>query len=178
MRYIKIPRDRVAVLIGKNGEVRKKIEEQGVKLEIDSSTGDVKIMADDGLKEMLAENVVRAIGRGFSPEKAMLLFRDDYYFELMDIRDWAGKRINHVKRLAGRIIGKEGKARRYIEEITGAHISVYGHTVAIIGRIGEMEMAKRAIEMLLEGASHQTGYRFIEKEKRRRKLEEFGIYRR
>jgi len=177
MRYVKIPKERVAVLIGKNGKVREEIEKHGVKLEIDSATGDVKIMAEDGLMEMEAENVVRAIGRGFSPEKAMLLFNDEYYFEIMDIRDWAGKRINHVKRLAGRVIGKEGKARRYIEEITGAYISVYGHTVSIIGKIREMEMARRAIEMLLEGASHQTVYRYIEKERKRRKLEEFGFYR-
>ncbi len=177
MRYVKIPKDRVAILIGREGKTKEKIEEYGVNLEIDSSTGDVKIVADESIKEMDAENVVRAIGRGFSPEKALLLFRDDYYFELLDIRDWSGKKPHHVKRVAGRIIGKEGKARKYIEEITGAYISVYGHTVAIIGKIEELEMAKRAIEMLLEGASHQTVYRFMEKERKRRKLEEFGIYR-
>ncbi|RLF47092.1 MAG: RNA-processing protein [Thermoplasmata archaeon] len=176
MRYVKIPMDRIAVLIGKNGEVKEEIEKHGVQLEIDSATGDVKIVAEDSLKEMEAENVVRAIGRGFSPEKAILLFNEDYYFELLDMRDWVGKKKEHVKRIAGRIIGKEGKTRRIIEETTGAYISVYGHTVGIIGRIDELQMAKQAIEMLLEGANHHTVYRFLEKERRRRKLQEFGLY--
>ncbi len=176
MRYVKIPMERIAVLIGKNGEVKEEIEKHGVQLEIDSATGDVKIVAEDSLKEMEAENVVRAIGRGFSPEKAILLFNEDYYFELLDMRDWVGKKKEHVKRIAGRIIGKEGKTRRIIEETTGAYISVYGHTVGIIGRIDELQMAKQAIEMLLEGANHHTVYRFLEKERRRRKLQEFGLY--
>ncbi len=175
MRMVKIPGERVAVLIGKNGEVKEAIERHGIKLEIDSKTGDVKIEGEDSLKEFDAENVVRAIGRGFSPEKALMLFNDEYYLEILDIRDWAGKKINHVKRLAGRVIGKDGKARRVIEELTGANIAVYGHTVSIIGKIDELELAKRAIEMLLEGANHSRVYRYLEKEKRKRKMEEFGL---
>ena len=176
MRFVKIPMDRVAVLIGKNGEVKEKIEQYGVKLEIDSATGDVKIEGEDSLREMEAENVVRAIARGFSPDKALLLFNDEYYFELLDMRDWVGKKKEHVKRIAGRIIGKGGKARKLIEEMTGAFISVYGHTVAIIGRIDELQMAKQAVEMLLEGANHSTVYRFLEKERQKKKLQEFGLW--
>ncbi len=176
MRFVKIPMDRVAILIGKNGEVKEKIEQYGVKLEIDSATGDVKIEGEDSLREMEAENVVRAIARGFSPDKALLLFNDEYYFELLDMRDWVGKKKEHVKRIAGRIIGKGGKARKLIEEMTGAFISVYGHTVAIIGRIDELQMAKQAIEMLLEGANHSTVYRFLEKERQKKKLQEFGLW--
>jgi len=80
-----------------------------------------------------------------------------------------------VKRVAGRIIGKEGKSRRVIEDLTDAHLSVYGYTIGIIGRIDELQAARRAIEMLLEGASHPSVYRFLEKEKKRRKLKEFGL---
>ena len=124
----------------------------------------------------ITKDIIKAIGRGFSPEKALLLFNDDYYFELLDIRDWAGKRSSHIKRLAGRVIGKDGKARRVIEEITGAYVAIYGHTVAIIGRMDEIEFARRAIEMLLEGANHSTVYRYLEKERRKKKLEEFGLW--
>lgn len=176
MRYVKIPVERVAVLIGKDGETKEMIESYGVKLTIDSKTGDVKIEGEDSLKELDAENVIRAIGRGFSPDKAILLFKDDYYFELLDMRDWVGKKREHVKRIAGRVIGKNGKTRRIIEEETGAYISIYGHTVGIIGKIEELDLARKAIEMLLEGANHSTVYRFIEREKRKRKMEEFGIY--
>ena len=176
MRYVKVPRERIAVLIGKDGKIKEEIEKHGVKIDIDSSTGEVKIEGDDSLKELDAENVIRAIGRGFSPEKALLLFNDDYYFELLDIREWAGKKPTHVKRLAGRVIGRDGKARRVIEEITGAHIAIYGHTVGIIGKMDEIDFAKRAVEMLLEGANHSTVYRYLERERRKRKMREFGLW--
>ena len=175
MRYIKVPKERIAVLIGKNGEVKELIEKHGINIEISSSNGEVKIIGKNSLDEIDAENVIKAIARGFSPEKAMLLFNEDYYFELLDIREWAGKKENHIKRLAGRVIGKEGKARRVIEDISGAYVTIYGHTIGVIGRIKEMQSAKRAIEMLLDGANHSTVYRFLEKERRKRKMEEFGI---
>ncbi|MCD6170838.1 MAG: RNA-processing protein [Thermoplasmata archaeon] len=175
MRYVRVPKERIAVLIGKNGEVKELIEKHGINIEINSSNGEVKITGKNSLDEINAENVVKAIARGFSPEKAMLLFNEDYYFELLDIREWAGKKENHIKRLAGRVIGKEGKARRVIEDISGAYVTIYGHTIGIIGRIKEMQSAKRAIEMLLDGANHSTVYHFLEKERRKRKMEEFGI---
>ena len=175
MRYVRVPKERIAVLIGKNGEVKELIEKNGINIEINSSNGEVKITGKNSLDEINAENVVKAIARGFSPEKAMLLFNEDYYFELLDIREWAGKKENHIKRLAGRVIGKEGKARRVIEDISGAYVTIYGHTIGIIGRIKEMQSAKRAIEMLLDGANHSTVYHFLEKERRKRKMEEFGI---
>ncbi|HDH81473.1 MAG: RNA-processing protein [Thermoplasmata archaeon] len=175
MRFVKIPAERVAVLIGKNGEVKKKIEEQGVKLDIDSKSGDVSIKGDDAVTELDAQNVVKAIGRGFSPQHAMLLFRDDHYFELLDMRDYVGKKAKNVHRIAGRIIGKGGKTRAIIESMTGVRISVYGTTVGVIGKVEGMDAAIKAIEMLLNGSNHSTVYRFLEKEKERMKLAEFGI---
>lgn len=172
MRYVKIPLDRVGVLIGKEGETKNRIESYGVKIEVNSSIGEVKIESEDKIREMEAENVVVAIGRGFSPEKAILLFNEDYYLEILDIRDWVGKKENHIKRLAGRVIGKNGRAREIIEELSGAYVSVYGHTVGIIGKIENLQIAKKAVEMLLDGANHSTVYRFLEEENRRRKLME------
>jgi ribosomal RNA assembly protein len=175
MRYVKIPMDRIPVLVGTDGEVKDQIEREGVTLAIDSKTGDVRIYADSSLKELNAENVVRLVGRGFSPEHALLLMNEDYYFTLYDLRDWVGKKPHQIRRVAGRIIGRNGKSRRVIEDLTDTHISVYGHTVGIIGRIGELQAAQQAIEMLLEGSAHPSVYRFLEKNRKRRKMEEFGL---
>jgi len=171
MKFVKIPMERVAVLIGKDGEIRKKIEEHGVKLTIDSKTGDVRIEGD-ALAEMDAENVVKAIGRGFSPQHAFYLFNDSYYLTIIDMRDYVGKKNKHIHRVAGRIIGKEGKTRKKIESDASVFLSIYGHTVSIIGKIEGMEVAKKAIEMLLEGANHSTVYRYLEREKKNLKMKE------
>ena len=44
MKYLKIPMDRIGALIGHKGETKKDLEDKlGVKLDIDSKTGDVTI---------------------------------------------------------------------------------------------------------------------------------------
>ena len=88
------------------------------------------------------------------------------------MRDYVGKRNKHIHRIAGRIIGKEGKTRRKIENDAGVFLSIYGHTVSIIGKIEGMEVAKKAIEMLLEGANHSTVYRYLEREKKKLRMKE------
>jgi ribosomal RNA assembly protein len=80
-----------------------------------------------------------------------------------------------VHRVAGRVIGKNGRTRTEIEEATGVNVSIHGSTVAIIGNGRSIDAAVQAIEKLLSGASHASVYRFLQQEKRRMKLEEFGL---
>jgi ribosomal RNA assembly protein len=175
MKYVKIPRDRIAVLVGNDGETKEAIEAHDVTLDVDSETGEVAIRSDDAVVELDAQSVVRAIGRGFSPEHALHLFGDDYYFELLDMRDYVGKKSKDVHRIAGRVIGKNGRSRRVIEDLAGVYLSVYGTTVGIIGQPRGLDVALEAVRMLLNGADHSTVFHFLEKEKKRMKLEEFGL---
>ena len=84
MKYLKIPLDRVGVLIGQKGETKKFLEEKsGFKINIDSKLGEVTIddhEAEDPLMLIKIENIIKAIGRGFSPEKANRLMNDDADF--------------------------------------------------------------------------------------------------
>ncbi|MHC4781078.1 MAG: KH domain-containing protein, partial [Planctomycetota bacterium] len=117
--HVRIPMDRIAVLIGPKGEVKRYIEQRaGVELDIDSSDGSVVVnqeKAEDPFIAMRAAEIVKAIGRGFSPEHAFSLLRDDYYFYLINITDYVGKKPNHVQRVRARLIGTDGKSRRVLE---------------------------------------------------------------
>jgi ribosomal RNA assembly protein len=169
---LKIPKERVAVLIGKDGKTKKEIEDATkTQLEIDSKEGDIFIRGDDGLKIYTAKEVVLAIGRGFNPEIALLLLKLDYSFELIALAEY-GKSKDSQQRIKGRIIGKEGKTRELIEEFTGTYISVYGKTVAIIGPTASVSVAHRAIMMLIEGSPHSTVYKWLEKKQREIKRKE------
>ena len=54
---LKIPKDRVAVLIGKKGEIKKKLEkETKTNIEVDSKEGDVFLSGEDGLGLFTAIN--------------------------------------------------------------------------------------------------------------------------
>lgn len=163
---IKIPEERVAVLIGKDGATKKEIEEN-TKSSLDiSKEGDVNITGDDGLLLFITKEIVRAIGRGFNPKIALLLLKTDYAIEIIDMKDIAGKSKNTMQRLKGRVIGKGGKAREEIERLTDTNISVYGKTIGIIGEQQQVTMAREAVAKLLEGAMHKTVFQFLEKKKK------------
>jgi ribosomal RNA assembly protein len=167
--YEKMPLERVGVLLGNNGAVKKEIEEKTrTILTIDSNTGSVIIEPafpnTTALELMKAQNIVRAIGYGFSPERAFRLLEDDQVLEVIDVRQYVGDKPNHLKRVLGRVIGEEGKARRNLEELTGTYISIYGPYVAIIGDYETANIAKKAIEMLVEGRMHSTVYKYIDRE--------------
>lgn len=157
-----IPKARVAVLIGKKGTIRKAIEKKShTKIRI-SADGIVSIYGSDALAVMIVKNIVEAVGRGFNPELALELLKDENSFELINIEDYIGKN-KALDRIRGVIIGKEGKTRRVIEKLTGVHLSVYGKTVAIIGKAEFVTIAHQAIEMFLTGAKHSTVYGFLER---------------
>ncbi len=163
---IKIPKDRIAVLIGEKGTMKRRIEkETNTRLDIDSQEGDVVIRGKDGLELLTAKNIVTAIARGFNPEIAQRLLKIDYAFEIFDIMDYA-KTKNDLIRLKGRIIGEEGKSRRVIEELTNCQVCVYGKTVSIIGEVEMIELARRAVDMILTGSPHRNVYKWLEKQRR------------
>ncbi len=179
MKFVKIPMERVGVLVGKNGEIKKRIEDEThTILIIDSESGDVTVddsKAEDPILILKCTDMVKAIGRGFSPERALRLLDEEVYFTLLDIRDFVGKNQKHVRRVRSRIIGTKGKTRRLIEELTGVSISIYGNTVGLIGESEELSVAAMAIEMLLSGSEHSAVYSFLEKRKRDRKLSDLGF---
>ena len=168
---LKIPLDRVGVLIGPSGSVKKQIEQAThTQLAIDSNEGDVEIRSESGLYLYEAREIVRAIGRGFNPDIAMQLLKQDYSLEIVQVADFAGKNKNASKRLKGRVIGSEGKAKRELEHLTQCVVSVYGKTVALIGAVENVINARRAIEELLAGSTHARVYRFLERKRRERRM--------
>ncbi|HIH05254.1 TPA: RNA-processing protein [Candidatus Woesearchaeota archaeon] len=169
---LKIPRERVAVLIGKDGETKKAIEaDTHTILKVDSREGDVFVSGEDALGLYAAREVIIAVGRGFNPEIAMLLLKQDYVFEMINLTEYTRSK-DAMLRLKGRVIGKEGKSRRLIEELTEAYVSVYGKTIGIIGLAENSYAAKHAVESLLEGSPHSTVYKWLEKRRRDLKRKE------
>ena len=164
---LKIPKERVAVLIGKSGKTKKEIEKiTKTELEIDSKEGDIFIKGKDGLGIYTAKEVITAIGRGFNPEIALLLLKVDYSFELIHLSDAAGKSKDSLLRIKGRVIGRDGKTRKHIEELTETYISVYGKTVSIIGQTENVLLVHKAVSMILEGSTHSSVYKWLEKKRR------------
>lgn len=163
----RVSASRIGVLIGKNGSTKRQIEDElGISLQIDSDEGTVKIEGEDPIAVLTALNVIQAINRGFSPERAFRLLEDeDMMLSIIDLTDLAGTD-RHLERLRGRIIGKSGTSRAQIENMTGTEISVHGKTVAIIGLPAQNEIARKAVEMLVQGVPHENVYAFLDRKKK------------
>ncbi len=165
--HIKVPQDRIGAIIGVEGNVKKAIEEKtGARLEVDSETGVVVVQSEaDALKALRASDVIKAIARGFSPEKALrLLDNEDLMLDVIDLSALSDSPAD-LKRIKGRIIGKGGKTREVIEQMTGAKLSVYGKTISIIGDAEQLATVRAAIDMLIDGAPHSAVYSYLEKKR-------------
>ena len=155
IEVINIPKERIAVLIGTEGKIRKKIEkETGVKINVDSKTGEVEIIrsfeVEDQLKAIKSQDLVKAIARGFAPQKAFKLLLPNVYLEIIDLTEFVSDK--SLDRIRSRIIGKEGKSRQLISKLTETEIVIYGKTVSMIGDAEKISIAKEAILKIIKGA--------------------------
>jgi len=166
--YLKIPSERLGVLIGKNGEVLKRLSSMTkTKISVDETNGVIIVEPStpytDAIDIMKVQDVINAIGYGFSPERAFRLLEEDQILIVIDLKQYVKPTENHLTRIKGRIIGEDGKVRKNIEEMTGVEISVYDDYVAIIGDYESANVAREAIMMLIEGRQHSTVYRYIDR---------------
>ena len=179
--YVKIPLDRVGVLIGPEGKAKARIERSlGVDLEIESEAGNVTITLSPGQDDVsvlfTAANIVKAVGRGFSPPRAMRLSEEGWDLSIMDLEEYVGTSRSAQERVKGRIIGKAGRSREIIEELTETQISVYGGTVAIIGHVEALPAAMEAVGMLIRGSFHKTVWNYLYAYRRSLKKEKAEIW--
>jgi len=175
MQHVKVPDDRIGVLIGQGGETMREIEARAeVRLDIDSESGNVAIeKVGDPVKGLKGPDIVKAIGRGFAPAAALDLLDDDMMiFEIVDIGA-ATRNKRDLRRQKGRLIGENGRTRELMEELTGASVTIYGSTLATIGGPKQVEAVREAAEMILDGAPHGAVYSMLEE--RRQELKHKGM---
>ncbi len=180
--FVRIPKERVGVLIGPDGKVKRYLEERlQVKLEIESEAGGVEITLNEDATDpslfLRAKDVVTAIGSGFAPDQAFrLICNEETIFDSIDLRQIFGRSESDIRRVKSRIIGMNGKTRRTIEELTEADVVVYGHTVGFIGTFEQVDAARNAVQMIIQGSEHHTVYNFLQKKRRELKKQQLELW--
>lgn len=162
IEHVVIPEERIRIL-----KKDKKWEDE-LKKFVDVKIGineDIKMESDDPLKLLRVKEVMKAFGRGFDFNTALNLLDEEYFLEILDIKDFVGRSKNRQVTLKGRVIGRKGKTKNIIEKYTDVKIAIYGKTVSIIGRGKNVRIARESVEMLLSGATHSSVYRFLETQK-------------
>lgn len=166
--FLNIPQERVGVLIGKNGEIKRKIEEETkVKIQVQQD-GTIRVEYDAGDPEAYfrVRRIADAISSGFSGEDALRLLDDKLVLKIIDLRDFAGDSPSRIKTIKGRIIGKDGKVWKKIERLSGAKLALHNYTVGIIGEEESCDIAFKTILKILKGAQFSTAFKYLERQRR------------
>ncbi len=154
LEAVLVPHERVKVI--KDGTVSSKIKKSlNVKLSFEENCVSVE---GEGLELFQAKTIVKAIGRGFSPENAFRLLNEDENLETIELNQFNDNRIKIIK---SRLIGTGGKAWRMIENFSGCSLSIYGKTVSLIGNYEQLNIAREAIQMIIRGSKHSKVYGFL-----------------
>lgn len=164
---LKIPKERIAVLVGVKGKTKREIERKThTRLRIDSDEGDVMVAAEESIDVFTAKPIIQAIARGFNPQAALLLLDEETSLEIINLTDFSKKSKNRLRVIKARLIGSKGKAKKSIEILTHTDIEVYGKTCTILGLQEDVLLAKQAVINLLQGSKHGNVYAYIERQKR------------
>jgi ribosomal RNA assembly protein len=177
---MKISKSRIAVVIGKGGETKESIEKAlGVKINLDSKTGDCEITPDfnnpkyNPLNIYTAQKIVNAINRGFNPLKALKLIGETYDLEIINLMSILGKIDKRIVNVKGRVIGRDGEMRKALEKYAECFISVHGKTISIIAEYENLQVARKSVSMLINGVPHHVVLKFLENKYKEKKKEEF-----
>src|SRR2546425_10240555 len=166
MLYARISAERIGVLIGSEGTTKDRLQKAtGTRIAVDSTNGEVTIdesTANDPVLALKARDIVHAMARGFSEDRAFRLLDEDAYLEILDIKDFAHSK-NRVSQIRGRLIGTRGKTRRLIEELTGVEVSVWGDKNALIGGSVDVAIGRAAGLMLPRGSEHKAVERVLQR---------------
>lgn len=163
MQHITIPTKRAELLEDK-AFLKNACKRLGCSIKIEN--GNELTLEGDPLNEYEARLVIQAFARGFDFDVACKLLQEDTFFESRDLKA-VFKKEAQITRIKARIIGREGKAKNYIQEVSGVDLVIYGDTVSVIGKVDDIKTALAAIDILIEGGTHNAAYTVMEKTRRR-----------
>jgi len=161
--YLFVPKKRLGSLIGPRGVFRHNIEKvTSTKLEI-FKDGRVNITRSDKTDPVLAIKaceIVNAIALGFKSDIAVLLLKPDYSLIVISLKRETHGTKERIRQKA-RVIGKEGKAKKKIESITGVHVAIDGNDVGLLGPALDVKRAEEGVMGLVQGSPHGRVYKRI-----------------
>ena len=150
---------------------KKELEDKlKVKLTIKGKTITISGKAID---EYEASMVLDAIGFGFTADDALELKDEDFMFKKIHIKDFTRRK--NLEDVRGRIIGKHGKTRKTVEQISDTKIIIHDSEVGIIGNSENIEYAVTAITNIIRGSKQSNVYGYLEKINRSKKDDGLGL---
>lgn len=116
---------------------------------------------DSPENEYVAEKVIEALEFGFPFSVALLIKEQDLMFEALNIKDYTRRK--DLSNVRARIIGRDGKTLKTLQDLTKCHFEIKDNQVGIIGEPEYLRNAQEAMIFLIRGTKHANVYSFLEK---------------
>lgn len=137
------------------------ILENKMKIKISVGKNSVELRGSE-FDEFVVDKMIRAVDFGFHIDDALLLKREEFVLEFINIGEHTRRK--NLKEVRARLIGREGKARKTIQTLTGSAIVVQEGSVGVIVDAEHLDATMQSIESLIQGAKHGNVFAYLEKQ--------------
>jgi len=155
----------------KNEKILKEAEELTLcNVEIDKQNLRAIIKAKDLKSDILKmRDFLISLSHGIDEENAFKIIKYDMILYIINLKNIFDSK-DDIKRILGRIIGENGKIKQKISEITECSIYIDNSNIVLIGSFEDVEYAKQAIQILVDGSPHSRLFKFLDKVAREKRL--------
>ena len=129
-------------------------------VKIENRGKEVKLIGEPE-DEYVASKVIGALEFGFPFSIALLIKDEDMMFEVLNIKDYTHRK--DLSQIRARIIGKNGKTLKILNDLTKCNFELKLNQVGIIGDVEYIKNAQEALVSLIRGSKQANVYSFLEK---------------
>jgi len=145
----------------------KKRLEEILKVKITNKGKEIFIQGE-AEEEYIAEKVIDALNFGFPFSTTILIKKEDFIFEILNIKDYTKRK--DLKRIKARIIGTKGKTLKTLNQLTNCHFELNDNHLGIIAPPEDLETGHEAIISIIKGSKQSNVYGFAKRSKERKSL--------
>lgn len=157
-----------SILVSQLGKIKRAIPRIEQKVGVKISWAGKKVMiSGEEVNEVLALDMIKAIDFGFDVEDTLLLQNLDFTLYFLNIKDYTKK--TNLAEVRSRVIGKNGRAKGTIQELTGSVIVLHENNVGIIVDSKHLDSVIYAITAIIRGSKHANIFAYLEKQNAERK---------
>ncbi len=113
--------------------------------------------------EHIAEKIIDALNFGFPFSTAMLIKKEDFVFEMINIKDYTKRK--DLKIIRARIIGTRGKTLKILNHLTNCYFELKDNYIGIIGPPEYLESGQKAIIAIIKGSKQSNVYGLMKRNK-------------
>ncbi|BFI73875.1 putative RNA-binding protein COG1094 [Nanoarchaeota archaeon] len=149
------------------------LEEKGIKY--NKKENKITIYSDDYYFLYKFDKFIKCLKVGFDIDLSKNILYSDWDLLEIDLKQIFEKKINHVIRIKGRIIGEKGKALKELSDRTNSNIIIKDRYIYLLGDDISIRAAYEGIRRLINGEKHEHVYEFLDRYKENLKNKEKEI---